>query len=114
MEKGTRGNPFICVKEEHLINGKWVVIYEHKNLENMEKKKQSSTYLVANYLIQNKDKSYIHDMKKVTRCNNVGQRVLSLRKSFNWDIASILEGYVEGRAVWHYKLLNVGRMPSVN
>ncbi len=50
----------------------------------MAKKRINSTYLVAEYLLKNKKKSYIHDMKKVTKCNNVGQRVLTLRRTFGW------------------------------
>ena len=78
----------------------------------MAKKRISSTYLVAEYLLKNKKKSYIHDMKKVTKCNNVGQRVLTLRRTFGWEIDTIFEGYIDGVPVYHYRLINPMRIPE--
>lgn len=75
------------------------------------KKQISSTYLVAKYLIDN-SKGKICDMKRVCKANNVGQRILSLRKTFKWKIASVLHGYEKGVAIWQYRLLKVGKMPK--
>jgi hypothetical protein len=74
------------------------------------KKQISSVYLVAEYLKNNK-KSYIHDMKKKTKSNNVGERVRQLR-SKGWSISTVLEGYKEGVAVYYYKLNTSGKMPE--
>jgi len=76
------------------------------------KKTTSSTYLVAKYLQDNPRRSYIHAMKKVCKCNNVPQRIMQLRKTFNWQIESILEGYVDGVAVYHYRLTLAAKMPE--
>lgn len=75
------------------------------------KKQLNSTYLVAEWLKSNK-KSYIHDMKRKCKANNVGARVMSLRNSFNWKIDTILEGYSNGVAVWYYKVIKAGKMPE--
>lgn len=75
----------------------------------MKKKKINTMYLVAKYLIENK-KCYIHNMKKVCKANNVGHRILQLRKQ-GWIISTILEGYVNGIAVYYYKLVKKNKMP---
>lgn len=74
------------------------------------KNKINSLYLVAQYLINN-EKCYIHNMKKVTKANNVGERIRQLR-SKQWEVETILEGYKDGVAVYFYKLVNIGAMPK--
>ncbi len=75
------------------------------------KKQISSTYLVAKYL-QDKGKGQICDMKRCCKANNIGQRVLSLRNSFNWEIATKLLGYKKGVAIYEYNLVKQGSMPK--
>jgi len=75
------------------------------------KKQINSVYLVAEYLKANK-KSYIHDMKKKCKANNVGARVMSLRRSYDWQIDTILEGYKDGVAIWYYKVVKAKKMPE--
>jgi len=77
------------------------------------KKQISSTYLVAKYLLDNK-KGQICHMKKCCKANNIGQRVMQLRKSWNWSIDTILLGYDKGVAIYEYKLIKKGMMPNEN
>lgn len=74
-------------------------------------KKINSTYLVAEYLIKNK-KSYIHEMKNSCNANNIGQRVLSLRRIFKWEVDLVYEGVRNKVNVFHYKLTKKGKMPN--
>lgn len=74
------------------------------------KRKLNSTYLVAKFLISHR-KSYIHDLKRVCKCNNPMQRILKLRRS-GWKIDTIFEGYKDGKAIYHYKLICSGSMPN--
>lgn len=75
------------------------------------KKKINSVVLVSQYLESNK-KSYIHNMKKVCKANNVMQRVKTLRESYNWQIATIKEGVVDGKQIFYYKLIKKGASPN--
>jgi hypothetical protein len=75
------------------------------------KKQSNSVYLVAEYLKANK-KSYIHDMKRKCKANNVGARIMQLRRSFEWQIDTILEGYNGNIAIWFYKVKKAGKMPK--
>lgn len=75
------------------------------------KKQINSTFLVADYLLKNKKKSYIHNMKKVCKCNNVAQRVSVLRKK-GWVIDTILEKYEGNIAIYFYKLVSHSSVPK--
>ena len=75
------------------------------------KKQISSTYLVAKYL-QDKNKGQICDMKRCCKANNIGQRVLSLRNTFNWKIETKLLEYKNGVAIYEYTLIEQGSMPK--
>ena len=77
------------------------------------KKQISSTYLVAKYLLDNKQGQICH-MKRCCKANNIGQRVMQLRKSWKWDIDTVLLGYEKGVAVYEYKLIKSGMMPNEN
>jgi len=75
------------------------------------KKHVNSVYLVAQYLLANK-KSYICDIKKKCKANNPMSRIMSLRKSFNWHIDTIFEGWDGKCKIYHYRLKKAGKMPS--
>jgi len=75
------------------------------------KKQTNATYLVAKYL-QAKKKGQICDMKKSCKCNNVAERIRSLRVNFGWEINTILLGYNGRIAIWEYQLKKVSVMPK--
>lgn len=77
----------------------------------MIKKHKNSVFLVAQYLINN-EKSYIHDIKRKCKANNVMDRIMSLRKTFDWKIETILEGYDGRIPIYYYKLIKQGKMPK--
>ena len=74
------------------------------------KKKINSVWLVLQYLI-NHDKCYIHDMKKVCKCNNVAERIRQLRYS-NHIIDTVKEKVVDGIPVYYYRLKKQGTNPK--
>lgn len=82
----------------------------------MQKLILNSVWAVADYLLTSKknrgNKSYIHDMKRICKSNNIGDRIMRLRNTFNWQISTILEGYKDGKSIYHYKLVKVGKMPE--
>lgn len=78
---------------------------------NKQKKQPNSVYLVAQYLLENK-LSYIHDMKKKCKCNNVAQRIMQLRNVYGWNIATKLEGYDGRIPVYHYRVVKAGKTPN--
>lgn len=82
-----------------------------KPVKPTEKKKESSTYLVGLYL-RTHSKSYIHDLKKSCKANNVPQRISALRNVYGWNIKTVSEGVKNGVAVFHYKLIKAGKMPK--
>jgi len=73
-------------------------------------KKTNSVILVSQYLIYNK-KSYIHNMKRVCKANNVMQRIKTLRERYNWQIATIKEGVIDGKQIFYYTLIKKGASP---
>jgi hypothetical protein len=75
------------------------------------KKQKNSVWLVAEYLKKH-PKSYIHDMKKVCKANNVGARIMQLRNSHNWQIETILECYKDRIAIYYYVVKKIGKMPK--
>lgn len=82
-----------------------------KNQESTTKKQINSVYLVAKHLLDN-DKSYIHDIKSKCKANNPMNRVMALRRTFGWEISTVLQGY-EGRiAIYYYQVEKVGKMPQ--
>lgn len=82
----------------------------------MKKSVLNSMYLVAQYLVESKkeraNKSYIHNMKRVCKANNIGDRVMKLRNTYEWKIDTIKEGIKDGKVIYFYKLVKVGKMPS--
>ena len=78
----------------------------------MATKKQINTvWLVAQHLLQN-ERSYIHNIKRVCKCNNPMDRVMALRRRYGWIINTILEGYNGRVAIWFYQVEKEGKMPQ--
>lgn len=76
------------------------------------KKRINATYLVAEYL-KTHGKGMICHMKKVCGCNNVGDRVMKLRKIHDWEINTILLEVRDGIRIYEYQLVEVGNMPKM-
>lgn len=76
----------------------------------LKKQRINSTYLVAEYL-KLRGKGQICDMKRCCNANNIGQRVLQLRKNHNWEISTVLIGRDCGVAIYEYALNKIGKMP---
>ena len=78
----------------------------------MATKKQINTvWLVAQHLLQN-ERSYIHNIKRVCKCNNPMDRVMALRRRYGWVINTMLEGYNGRVAIWFYQVEKEGKMPQ--
>ena len=82
-----------------------------KSKEKTVKKRLSSTYLVADFIVWH-HKAYIHDLKKSCKANNVPQRISALRNVYGWNIKTVSEGVKNGVSVFHYKLIKAGKMPK--
>ena len=82
-----------------------------KPVKPTEKKRLSSTYLVADFIVWH-HKAYIHDLKKSCKANNVPQRISALRNVYGWNIKTVSEGVKNGVSVFHYKLIKAGKMPK--
>lgn len=70
----------------------------------------SSTYLVAIYLKTHRT-SKICNMKTKCNANNIGQRVLQLRK-LGWKIDTVKTGVKAGVQLFAYEVKKVGTMPT--
>ena len=75
------------------------------------KQRVNSTYLVAEYL-KLRGKGQICDMKRCCKANNVGQRVLQLRRNHNWEISTVLIGREKGVPIYEYIVTKIGKLPS--
>ena len=76
----------------------------------LKKQRINSTCLVAEYLKSN-GKGQICDMKRCCKANNIGQRILQLRRNHKWEISTVLIGRDCGVAIYEYVLTNIGKMP---
>lgn len=76
------------------------------------KRRINATYLVAEYL-KTHGKGMICDMKKKCSCNNVGDRVMKLRKIHDWEINTILLEVRDGIRIYEYQLVEIGNMPKM-
>ena len=78
----------------------------------MKKVKQINTvYLVAMCLLSRKN-TYIHNLKTECKANNPMQRISSLRNKHGWLIKTVDEGMKNGVKVFHYEVVEKGRMPK--
>jgi hypothetical protein len=75
------------------------------------KKQINTVYLVAQYLLDN-DRSYIHDIKRTCKANNPMNRVMALRRTFGWEISTVLQGYEGRTAIYYYQVEKQGKMPQ--
>jgi len=75
------------------------------------KKQINTVWLVAQHLLNN-DKSYVHNIKKSCKANNPMARIMALRRTFSWEISTVLQGYEGRTAIYYYQVEKQGKMPQ--
>lgn len=77
----------------------------------MTKKQINTVWLVAQHLLNN-DKSYVHNIKRSCKSNNPMARIMALRRTFSWEISTVLQGYEGRTAIYYYQVEKQGKMPQ--